>query len=69
MTWLLLDPAGAVIASGSWWGVIEDGAEQGVVQIRESRCDGSAACPKLMPGFVMAPAAMIPEAEECVRYG
>lgn len=68
MTWLLLDPGGSLIASGSWWGVIEQGAEIGVIELRESRRDGSMACPRLRAGFAMVPAPMIPEAKECVCY-
>ncbi len=69
MDWVLLAPNGEVIASGSWQAVIEDGADQGVIQRRLSRYDGSECCPILRSGFMMAPAAMFPEAEECLRYG
>ena len=70
MIWVLLAPNGEVLASGSWQGVVEEGAEQGVMLRRLSRSDErTEIAPKIRPGFIMAPRGMFPEAEECLRYG
>lgn len=69
MTWFLLAPDGSLLASGSWMSVIEQGWDEGVIKRCLSRRDGSEACPKLRAGYVIVPAAMCPNVEECVRYG
>lgn len=64
MIFVLLDPHGNVIASGSWRSVVEAGEEDGVIGRRYSRCDGSEASPILRLGYSFVPAAMIPENAE-----
>jgi hypothetical protein len=66
VTWVLLAPDGTVIASGSWQAVIEAGEEDGVMQRRPSRCDGSETAPLIRRGYIMALRGMFPEAERYV---